>query len=410
MKLFISYAHEDNAQAKQIVEILQDGGYEPWFDHRLLPGQDWQEKLLAAITTSDAFVYILSPKSVASEWCQWEFVQAAQLNKPVMPILLKECEIPEGLIKIQFANFTGKIAIKSNTSAVAKLMGGLTKLMEYKVPQNQIPEMLHKPTGIPSQAEPSVITSTDLVARNLRPPDVSHILPPPFEWCEIPAGMVEFENGARYSIGTDFLIAKYPITNAQYQVFVDASDGYERIRNWSDSIDAEKWRQTNPTPKQPAFLGDNLPRTNITWYEALAFCRWLSNRLGHKIRLPKEQEWQRAAQGDDMRKYPWGNQFNFSLCNIKSSVLTPVTQYLNGASPYGVMDMAGNICEWCLTKWSAQGSTDIRLDGTEERSLRGYPCYGDEFENVRVTYQVHYPPDYVNNANGFRVATDYQTQ
>ena len=127
---------------------------------------------------------------------------------------------------------------------------------------------------------------------------------------------------------------------------------------WDYSADAKQWRVNNPQPKKTRFSGENLPRTNVKWYEAIAFCRWLTAQIGARgdmsITLPTEQQWQRAAQGDDGREYPWGREFDMNKCNTQESGIgqtTPVTQYPQGASPYGVLDMSGNVWEWCLTDY-----------------------------------------------------------
>lgn len=130
--------------------------------------------------------------------------------------------------------------------------------------------------------------------------------------------------------------------------------------------------------------GDDFPRTDVSWYEAVAFCRWLTEKAlilhpsgtsDHwEIRLPSEQEWQRAAQGNDGREYPWGNRFDKARANTFESGIgaaTPVTRFTGGASPFGVMDMCGNVWEWCLTDLNT-GSRDTSVNGP--RMLRGACC------------------------------------
>ncbi len=178
-----------------------------------------------------------------------------------------------------------------------------------------------------------------------------------------------------------FAIAKYPITNAQFAVFVKAPDGYGDAHWWDYSDAAQQLRAKNPQLRETLYSGDNLPRTNVRWMDAVAFCRWLDSRVGARrdaslilplqITLPSEQKWQRAAQGDDRRTYPWGNEFDTEKTNTRKSGIgkpTPVTQYPQGASPYGVMDMSGNVWEWCLMG-SKTGISDI--NETEKHVLRG---------------------------------------
>jgi serine/threonine protein kinase len=240
---------------------------------------------------------------------------------------------------------------------------------------------------------------------------VEQILPGPFEWCPVDQGFVTLEDssrqrppgtrGGRYEVNA-FSIAKYPITNTQYQVFLKTPDGYRDEKWWDYSKDARYWRQNHPY-KETAFEGHDLPRTNVSWYDALAFCRWLSSRTGQHITLPTEQQWQRAAQGDENWRYPWGDNFVRGYCNAISSGIrrpTPVTQYPDGESFFGVCDMSGNVWEWCLTKW---GINSTELLGEEPRIVRGGTCLNHE-DDVRVTARYWSKPSDTGQYVGFRIA------
>jgi formylglycine-generating enzyme required for sulfatase activity len=225
--------------------------------------------------------------------------------------------------------------------------------------------------------------------------------------------------GGRYEVKA-FQMAKYPITNAQFQVFVDAPDGYKEAGWWGFSKDAQQWRSKNSQPQATAFKGDDLPRTNVNWYTSVAFCYWLSWKMGvypdvnaiaqgvlSPIRLPTEQEWQRAAQGDDSRKYPWGNQQpTKDLCNFDRNVgqTTSVTAYPKGASPFGVFDMAGNVLEWCLTAWG-NDQTEVNISNNA-RVLRGGSWYFT-YNFVRAAGRYRNNPNNENIDVGFRCALSY---
>ncbi|MDX1991250.1 MAG: SUMF1/EgtB/PvdO family nonheme iron enzyme, partial [bacterium] len=244
------------------------------------------------------------------------------------------------------------------------------------------------------------------------------VLPPPFEWIEIPAGRVtlvpdETDKKESYLKQTTtfdipaFAIAKYPVTNEQFQVFVDAADGYIDPKWWDYSPDAAAWRKGNPAPQKPAFPGDDHPRANVTWYEAVAFCRWLSQKTGQTITLPTEQQWQRAAQGDTAWAYPWGNDWdNGTRCNNSvspndSKSTTPVTHYEGeGDSPFKVADMAGNVWEWCLTEYN---TGENKINGTNVRVLRGGSWRLGNTYDFRVGFRNWGNPDYWNNVRGFRL-------
>ncbi|MFC1960372.1 formylglycine-generating enzyme family protein [Chloroflexota bacterium] len=236
---------------------------------------------------------------------------------------------------------------------------------------------------------------------------MTDILPLPFEWVEIPAGEVILEEFGKYGI-TPFAIAKYPVTNAQFQLFVNAADGYCNSQWWSFSKGATELRGGDPDKKpiDTKYPGDDLPRTTVSWYEAVAFCQWLSKRTGVQITLPTEQHWQRAAQGDDGRKYTWGNQApGERLCNFDEFVgqVTPVTQYPDGASPFGVMDMSGNVWEWCLNDYFVPHNIDVSIDvGQSRRAVRG-GCWNVNEKGVRVVTRYGGIPFVSYNDFGFRV-------
>lgn len=124
-----------------------------------------------------------------------------------------------------------------------------------------------------------------------------------------------------------FLIDKYPVTNAQYALFL-AKTGHLPPLNWHNGRFEE----------EKALY----PVTMVTWYDAMAYAKWAGKRL------PTEAEWEKAARGTDGRRWPWGNIMDAKLLNTYYTVgdTSPVTKYSKGVSPYGLFDMAGNVAEW----------------------------------------------------------------
>lgn len=138
---------------------------------------------------------------------------------------------------------------------------------------------------------------------------------------------------------TDFLISRAHITNAQYAAFVTAS-GHRAPDGW--------YGRTAPRGKE------DHPVVNVSWQDAFAYCRWLSEETGAAYRLPTEAEWEKAARGPNARLFPWGYEWNDAKCNTKESGVeetTPVGYYEDGNSIYDVLDMAGNVLEWTSTLW-----------------------------------------------------------
>jgi len=170
-----------------------------------------------------------------------------------------------------------------------------------------------------------------------------------------------------------------------------------------------------------AFDLPNHPVVMVRWYEAVAFCRWLSAQLGCTITLPTEAQWEKAAswgegdketrkQGDEGRKrrYPWGEEITADHANYKETGIgttTAVGSFPQGASPCGALDMAGNVWEWCLTKGrdNCQTAADEAPEGEAVRVVRGGAYYSDR-TYVRCAYRSRSFPDYGGAPFGFRVA------
>ena len=195
---------------------------------------------------------------------------------------------------------------------------------------------------------------------------------PMLQWCDIPHGVVTISSivGADEDFGEmteqvdNFVMSKYPVTNAQFSIFAQAEDGYRNPRWWDFSDHARRWFGLRKGVAGSRFSGGEGPRENVNWYEAMAFANWLAGLLKMKITLPTVAQWQRAAKGDDDRYFPWGDEYDEEHCNTLETGLkttTPVNRYHKGVSPYGVFDMAGNVWEWTLnTAAAAEEGRDFR--------------------------------------------------
>jgi formylglycine-generating enzyme required for sulfatase activity len=112
------------------------------------------------------------------------------------------------------------------------------------------------------------------------------------------------------------------------------------------------------------FNGANQPVVGVTWFEAMAYCSWLSYTSGRRFLLPTEPQWERAAKGDSTALYPWGAAWDRDRCNAAPERIlrtTPVGIFPKGRSPYGCEDMAGNVFEWTLSLYAPYPYTDAAL-------------------------------------------------
>jgi toxoflavin biosynthesis protein ToxD len=158
---------------------------------------------------------------------------------------------------------------------------------------------------------------------------------------------------------------------------------------------------------------------NVSWYDAKDYCDWLSEVTGRRYSLPSEAEWEKGARGTDGRIYPWGNQWDATRCNSKESgphETTSVHAYPQGASPDGLLDMAGNVWGWTRSLWGKKMErpdyrylyrpTDGRedLDAGQEirRVLRGGAFYNSR-RNVRCAHRLRLDPDLSHRLIGFQV-------
>lgn len=261
---------------------------------------------------------------------------------------------------------------------------------------------------------------------------------PDILWVEVPAG--PFVMGSReddqeahgnekpqqqLEIPNCYWMARYPTTVAQYGCFVD-DGGYEepcwwtqngwawRQGEWDSQVedrDYRDWLKQRPAELRgvPMWWEEqkgrpNWPVVGTNWFEAVAFCRWLTERIKDekwrmkvwregqvepldlqppisdiRIRLPTGAEWERAARGEDGRRYPWGNEdWDSERGNIGESRMnhaTPVGIYPRGATPSGLLDMAGNVLEWTASLYRPypyrpdDGRNDPKAEGS--RVLRG---------------------------------------
>jgi formylglycine-generating enzyme required for sulfatase activity len=170
-----------------------------------------------------------------------------------------------------------------------------------------------------------------------------------------------------------YWLGKHPVTVGQFREFTDqigyvtdAEKGQGSWQFWEG-----RWVvRMNGNWKNPYFeQGEDHPVVSISWNDAAAFCKWLSERTGVTFKLPTAAQWEKGARGTDQRVYPWGNEIpdgtraNYADINFWKKYgdsrkadktvddgfteTSPVGSFPAGASPYGLLDMAGNVWEWC---------------------------------------------------------------
>jgi formylglycine-generating enzyme required for sulfatase activity len=283
------------------------------------------------------------------------------------------------------------------------------------------------------------------------------------QFCLVPAGLfwMGSEDGDddekplhQVEIPYDYWLGRFPVTNAQFDAFVDEG-GYALERYWPEAQSVKRWRdgqvqdwvgwRDRPREYVEPFNLSNHPVVGVTWYEALAFSRWLTERWqaarrlpeGWRIRLPTEAEWEKAAKGglkvieprsialidasvvnhksslqdnpNPHRRYPWEEEIepghaNYSQSGIGST--SAVGAFPAGCGPYGCEELSGNVWEWGQSQWKGYpykvGDGREKLDGSSGRVLRGGAYHSDD-NRLRGAYRRRYLPRYEFDLRGFRV-------
>lgn len=510
MRLFISYARVDKPYCQQIVKTLDV--HDVWYDQRLHAGQKWWDEILRRLAWCEGFVYLLSPDSVKSEYCQKEFDIAQRLGKVIFPVVIQSrTMLPDTLGDYQYIDLSEGLTTESVKSLLNAIYVGerenghshsaniesLTQTITTTQPAVSVDPMMlidqaadaldlgefdravfllkqamangqdanfrfidvramlrdaedglqrqtylreaereYEPIAALMRRERTRKLGCDAFAAfreffpDYDPEDLSRFLTnervsvpvvhisepqrvretildamPLMEWCEISGGtvMLDHDNVQVEGQVEPFMMSKYPITNAQFQFFLNAPDGYGDPSWWDFSPHGYEWRSTRAQLPYNGVWPEDYPRVLVNWYEAIAFCRWLSHQTGLDIMLPNEMQWQRAAEGDDRYAYPWGDDFDAARCNARESLIrqpTSVLNYPNGASPYGVWDMAGNTWEWCID--SDEADRPLELVSQHKRVVRGGSFFSVQ-NRLRNTFAFYLNPLVQFDTIGFRL-------
>lgn len=164
----------------------------------------------------------------------------------------------------------------------------------------------------------------------------------------------------------EFYISKYPVTVAQFLAFIDSDDGYSCRDNWMWSDASSEWYMLNVVNKtvhqirnrKGKLNAPNFPVTNVSWIEAVSFCKWLSKKTGEIYRLPTEGEWEAAARSS-RTVFAWGDEFEPQKCNSSFSGIgdiAPVGMFSEFVEDDIPSEMNGNVWDWCYSVYPAWDS------------------------------------------------------
>ena len=363
-KILISYRREDSADVTGRIiydRLIQVFPQSVFRDVDSIPlGVDFRAYLDEQVAKCDVFLAVIgrdwlrgkgrkgrSRLEDPSDFVRIEIESALKRQIPVIPVLVRGAKIPEVQripASIQALSYRHGIVVRPDPD-FHKDMDRLIAHLTQPVRGLSEPQM-----------EQTIQSKPVLTEQHQRVSPTA-----PVGMVKVPKGPFLYgDKKTRETIDHDYWIDEYPVTNEKYRAFILA-DGYENQGYWSD--DGWKWK-TEIGITSPKHWNDSTwnepdhPVVGVSYYEAEAYAKWAGKRL------PTEQEWEKAARGEDGREYPWGGEFDKNRCNSDESGIghtTSVTQYPNGVSPYGCYDMAGNVWEWCASWYNrSQGQRVVR--------------------------------------------------
>jgi formylglycine-generating enzyme required for sulfatase activity len=368
-QVFISHATAaDGAFAQRLAGDLRRLGVKVWIaPESIRIGESWVKAIERGLRESSHVVIVLTPAALASKWVEKETEVAIAEERrgrlQIFPLDVEPCEISLLLSSYQMIPF--RRGYDAGLSRLAGILGlHVTPVLERRQPFE--PELILIPAS-------EFLMGSDP---------------------EKDKGAFDDEQPQHIVYLPDYFIAKTPVTNAQYAAFVEAT-GHRSPDHWEGG-------------KLPRGKEDH-PVVWAYWDDAMAYCRWLARVTGKAYRLPIEAEWEKGARGTDGRIYPWGNEWDPKRCNSKEdgpADTTPVGVYPQGASPYGLLDMAGNVWEWChsLFKPYPYDPNDGREhpQASGRRLMRGGAFnYNEKF--VRCAYRYRNDPLNRRSNLGFRL-------
>ena len=367
-KIFLSYRRADSGwPVDRLTEYLrQEFGTENIFqDVSSIPlGVDFRDHIRHELESQDIILVIMSSKWAEimksraddkKDVLREEIEISLNLGKTVIPILVDGLampdfgDLPESISELQYKNSAQLRRDPDFKIDVDRLIESI---------RQQLPERHY--VEIPEKELPKI------------------------DWINIPAGAMITYFKAHPSTRTigEYFIAKYPVTNREFSKFVH-SGFYQNSDYWENR---QGLMGSNDDFSFTNYLHDRRlgnpeqPIVGVNWNEAVAYCRWISMMLNEEITLPESNQWQRAAQGDERYIYPWGDEWKSNRCNNSVSHHTygptPVKAFekLGNISPFGVVDMAGNVSEWCLDTAGTASVTNLasrsNLRGSNPEDLR----------------------------------------
>ena len=413
--IFISYSRKDLAIAERIIDALAKDDLEPWIDWKSIPkGETFEGEIQQGIEKAEIFLFLVSPDSVQSEWCNKEIAHAVLNGKRILPIVIRDADSkiihPEISMRnwifcrdgqddfnkaieetrktihtdYEWLKYHTELQVKALKWEQKKDNSRLLRGKELQDAEQQFAKVNNDTEPSPTKLQKLYLTSSKeykkkvkkqiiiisavvllVIAVSLMWPFLSRERPIPGQWVLIPAG--------GFTIGMDQKEADFSYETCttgakdKTQCFspddllawsgrqVDA--GLEEYKILDNEVTNAQYQQcvnagNCQKPEDWSYVRENInkPATNLNWFQAKAYCEWLGGRL------PTEGEWEKAARGPHNYYFPWGNMWDSTKANLEHYETGTVHKIAQDAttdiSDYNVKNLAGNVQEWTMSEYA----------------------------------------------------------
>ena len=361
--IFVSYAHEDELRVRSIVAELERRGWTVFWDRSIPVGKTWHSYIEHALLAAHSVVVVWSEFSVISEWVIEE-AEYAKGKKILVPLLIDTVQPPFGFRRIQAANLSGWNNDKSHPE-FQKCLDALTSI----VPN---PEDFRRYIAnvAPQKLSDFVSIRGGLFTMGS------------------PQGEVDrFDNETQHQVKvSDFYLSKYAVTVADFRKFVEAS-GYRTDAEKEDGSyawDGKTWEKRAGINWRYGISGsvrdhseENHPVLHVSWNDAVAYCKWMSEKTGESFRLPTEAEWEYACRAGTTTPFNTGENLTTGQANYDGNYPYRNNQkgnYLENTvsadtfapNAWGLYNMHGNVWEWCGDWYGDKYYEECKAKGTVE--------------------------------------------
>ncbi len=432
-QVFISYANEkgdktgsDRQIADMICSALESENIRCWIDHRdIMPGEKWVNAMFNAVEQSKVMVLVFSKNANQSQWVEDEITYALNEKIRIIPFRVDNVT-PQGALRVLKVRCQWIDAHKmTQQEGLNRLVTAVRNYLEKDKESEEETSAadVEKPgyNGV-KEKEYEQTPGTGKNEKGFQETDFGDGI----IMVSIPAG--EFKMGSNeydnekppHTVYLDeYRIGKYAVTVKQFGLFVKDT-GYvteAESKGGAYTWTGETWEKKEGINwKNPGFeQEDNHPVVCVSWNDALEYCKWLSGKKGGRLKLPTEAQWEKAARGTDGRKYPWDDREpDDTLANFDKKIgkTTQVGMYPTGASPYGLLDMAGNVWEWCSDwydpdyyKNAPKKNPTGPYGGPHLRVQRG-GSWIFNVEDLSCSFRGNGTPNICNYSLGFRLCQD----